>query len=184
MPAIKIMVIRHAEKGKPAEGISGVNEAGSPDAASLSVRGWQRAGALGMLFAPELIEACGAVLATPTAIFATAMTPAKQSLRPQQTVQPLAEKLGISIDTQFGDGDEAALVAAANDAAGVALISWRREKIPVLAQQILGQGAAAPRYWPEERFDMVWVFLKSQDQWWFEQVPQMLLAGDSLETIV
>ena len=183
MPTGKIMVIRHAEKALPGEVISGVNEAGVPDPNSLSVRGWQRAGALAQLLAPEFIRAPGSVLETPAAIFATAVTRSKLSLRPQQTVKPLAEKLGIGINTHYGDGDEALLVAAAQEASEVVLISWRREKIPVIAEQILGKGATVPQHWPEERFDLVWVFLKNQDHWHLEQVPQMLLAGDSIQQI-
>jgi broad specificity phosphatase PhoE len=183
MPAQKIMVIRHAEKALPGEAISGVRETGVPDPNSLSVRGWQRAGALALLLAPQLIQSPASFLETPTAIFATAVTQSKLSLRPQQTVKPLAEKLGIDINKHYGDGDEALLVAAAQDAGEVVLISWRREKLPAIAEKILGQGVTVPRHWPEERFDLIWVFLKSQDQWRLEQVPQMLLAGDSIQRI-
>jgi broad specificity phosphatase PhoE len=61
MPTRKIMVIRHAEKALPGGVISGVNEAGGPDPNSLSVRGWQRAGALAKLLAPDLVRAPGSL---------------------------------------------------------------------------------------------------------------------------
>jgi hypothetical protein len=48
--APKIMIIRHAEK--PAGKVAGVDEAGESSGHHLSVRGWQRAGALACLFAP------------------------------------------------------------------------------------------------------------------------------------
>ena len=50
MPASIIMVIRHAEK--PDSGNVGVQLDGSQDADSLIVQGWQRAGALAVLFDP------------------------------------------------------------------------------------------------------------------------------------
>ena len=47
--APKIMIIRHAEKPPPT---FGVNADGVQDKESLTVRGWQRAGALAPFFAP------------------------------------------------------------------------------------------------------------------------------------
>jgi hypothetical protein len=36
----------------------------------------------------------------------------------------------------------------------------------------------APK-WPSDRFDMVWLFTWSSNQYQFTQVPQLLLADDS-----
>ena len=52
MPAQKIMIIRHAEKPEH-HGPRGVDENGDEDKKSLTVRGWQRAGALVQFFAPS-----------------------------------------------------------------------------------------------------------------------------------
>ena len=49
---LKIMIIRHAEKHQHGSHDRGVNEDGRPAHHELTVRGWQRAGALVHLFAP------------------------------------------------------------------------------------------------------------------------------------
>ena len=56
MPANKIMVIRHAEKPSDDGAIEGVTAAGEKCKHELIVRGWQRAGALARLFAPQLLS--------------------------------------------------------------------------------------------------------------------------------
>lgn len=62
---------------------------------------------------------------------------------------------------------------------GVVLVCWQREYIPQLAALILGNNAA-PTSWPEDCYDMIWVFdlLPSRTKYSFKQVPQKLLAGD------
>ena len=67
MSLTKVMLIRHAEK--PNETVQGVNEAGRADPDQLSVRGWQRAGALIRFFAPIGQDHRGGI-STPMAIFA------------------------------------------------------------------------------------------------------------------
>ena len=66
MPATKIMIIRHAER-PPDDGlIHGVNMSGTKDPEELTVRGWQRAGALVRFFAPANGHFVNAQLATLT----------------------------------------------------------------------------------------------------------------------
>jgi hypothetical protein len=67
--AEKIMLIRHAEKPDETGSVLGIDEAGRPDPNQLSVRGWQRAGALVRFFAP-LGQEHPKGMATPSAIFA------------------------------------------------------------------------------------------------------------------
>jgi len=59
----KLMVIRHAEKPDKQAGISGVTEAGMADKDELTVKGWQRAGALVRFFNPSVPARLGAGLA-------------------------------------------------------------------------------------------------------------------------
>lgn len=63
---------------------------------------------------------------------------------------------------------------------GVVLICWQREYIPEIASLILGNKKLAPSDWPEDRFDMVWVFdlQRRSGRYKFKQVPQKLLGGD------
>lgn len=69
MAATKIMLIRHAEK--PNGGTHGVDPSGERDDEDLTVRGWQRAGALARLFLPASGTFSDPRLATPHTIFAS-----------------------------------------------------------------------------------------------------------------
>lgn len=40
-----------------------------------------------------------------------------------------------------------------------------------------------PQAWPDDRFDLVWVFEREDEDWRFSQVPQLLLSGDSAKVI-
>ena len=71
--AREMMVMRHAEK--PNGRFSGVKETGDSNPHDLSVRGWQRAGALACLFAPAHGPLQDALLARPAFIFASAAHP-------------------------------------------------------------------------------------------------------------
>ena len=73
MPEQTILIIRHAEKPEPG-GDSGVDSTGAPDPRSLTVRGWQRAGAWAELFVPALGQK--SALPTPTTLFASDPTAA------------------------------------------------------------------------------------------------------------
>lgn len=182
MPETKIMIIRHAEKPN---GDQGVLPDGAPNPEALTVVGWQRAGALVTLFAPPGGHFADPHLTTPQAIYASGVGHHSASLRPQQTVTPLAAKLTLSLSTDHRKGDEAALVQAATTLGGGVLIAWEHEAIPAIAQFILGGGQGVPQHWPDDRFDLVWVFDRPDGSglWRFTQVPQRLLAGDSADPI-
>jgi hypothetical protein len=74
------------------------------------------------------------------------------------------------------------LVAAAVALNDVVLISWHHEAIPAIKDLLLDD-RSAPRKWDKERFDLVWVFIRRAGSWRFEQVPQLLLAGDKPDPI-
>jgi len=176
MPATKIMLIRHAEKPN-GDGGPGLmpDETQNPEA--LTALGWTRAKALVGLFAPA--GAPRAPLARPASLFASG----SQSLRPMQTIAPLAAALNLPITT-FRKGQEAELVAAVKLAEGPALVSWQHEAIPEIATLILGRADGVPPIWPGHRFDLVWVFdLGAAGGWSFVQTPQLLLPGDSAKPI-
>jgi hypothetical protein len=179
MAPTKIMVIRHAEKPADAGTPFGVSSDGIQDSEELIVRGWQRAGALVRFFAPVNGQFSHPGLATPDVIFASGVAPHSKSLRPQHTVLALADWLGQQLDLSYAKNDETALVADALSESGTVLIAWEHEKIPVIANQIVGDQSTCPQQWPGDRFDVVWVFDSAADGGWsFSQIPQELLPGD------
>jgi hypothetical protein len=184
----RIMIIRHAEKHNGGRE-RGVNIDGFHTKHELTVRGWQRAGALVRFFAPVGGWPPGSPISTPRSIFASAATPESPSLRAQHTVKPLAETLGLLIDARHAEGEEPAAAAAALAAApmGPVLISWHHSHIPRLVGSVAGGELACPQDWPDERFDVVWVLDRSDEvadaPWRFSQVAQCLFAYDRPEPI-
>ena len=178
--ATKIMVMRHAEK--PATDFTpyGVTLQGERDKESLAVRGWQRAGALANLFAPANGHFEDPSLAEPQFLYASKPLKRRGSKRSTQTITPLAEKLAIRINSKFPRFEVTEMLEEVFLCNGVALICWQREYIPQIADQILGDKTVAPEDWPEDRFDMIWVFDRdpSSATYSFKQVPQRLLMGD------
>lgn len=179
--APKIMLIRHAEKpdrdGEP----FGVTEKGHRNREALAVRGWQRAGALATLFAPTDAKFQHRALARPKFLFASKPLQRKGSRRPIQTIRPLAQKLEIDINSDFQRADYESMLEDVFSCKGVVLVCWQREYIPQIASRILGEDSRAPADWPEDRYDIIWVFdlNKSSGRYTFKQVPQKLLSCDS-----
>ena len=180
MPATRIMLIRHAEKPDDKDG--GVDQKGNADKHDLTVRGWQRAGALVQFFANPRDP--NGPIKRPASIFATEPSSQTASKRPLDTVTPLAEFLSIDIDSDITEGAEQDLVDQAVASTGVVLIAWHHEAIPKIATLIL-QNQTAPQKWPGDRFDVVWIFSRAaaNGPWTFSQAPQLLLSGDSPDVI-
>jgi broad specificity phosphatase PhoE len=185
MPPQKLMLVRHAEK-EPEAGPPpyGINAEGEQDKHSLTVRGWQRAGALVPFF--RLAWARG--IEPPDAVYASKVGDSvliadghdiSKSLRPQQTVTPLVDAIGPEkgLQTPCAVGEEAELVQAimANET-GIVLVAWEHHHIPDIAKAFSAQ---APASWPGSRFDNVWVLTRShRGTYAFEEVPQSLLSDD------
>jgi hypothetical protein len=172
------MLIRHAEKPEKKRQ-PGIDEDGSENKRSISVRGWQRAGALIGFFA----HPAHLLIAKPDLIFAAATTDDPsvskddaKSLRPPQTVAPLSAKLGLATNTEYAVGNEKALIAALQKAQGIVLVAWEHKRIPVIA----GAFAAVPPAWNFDIFHDVWVLDRRADGAYdFSIVNQNLLAGDT-----
>jgi hypothetical protein len=119
MTASKIMIIRHAEKPDDAGTVFGVTIEGDQDPEELTVRGWQRAGALATFFAPPDAHFRDQRIEKPVTIFASRVAPHSKSLRSQHTVEPLLELVGREkLRLDFSEGDEQQLVAAVEAVAG------------------------------------------------------------------
>jgi hypothetical protein len=160
-----LMIMRHAGKPTASNRQRGVTPNGGHDDHSLSVRGWTRAGALVGLFAPQHGEPA-AGLARPDAIYASGHAD-DGSHRPVQTVTPLAERLGLDIRRDLGAGAEAQLAAGLTGRSGATLVAWQHEAIPQLVGLLGSVVPAAPREWPDDRFDIVWTLTRTGQHWRF-----------------
>jgi hypothetical protein len=184
-----IYIIRHGEKPVQPP-LTGVDFEGSPNAHSLLPQGWQRSGALMILFNPAL-GPMQAGLRTPTALVSpTWGRPGKTAQhRSHQTIQGLSDRLGIPIVSDFAEGKEAQLAASiVSDYSGVVLICWEHSRIPELASSLpVVSGTAIPQKWPADRFDVIWTFTlvpgSGHPQYRFGQIPQQLLPGDA-DTVI
>lgn len=179
------MLIRHAEKPAKDSAPYGVTVEGERSKESLEVRGWQRAGALTNLLAPANGRFQHASLAKPQFLFASKPLRRRGSRRPMETVTPLAEKLAVRINSSFQRAEIESMLEEVVSCKGVVLICWQREYIPEIASHILGNKKIAPAEWPDDCFDMIWVFdlHPSRSKYTFKQVPQKLLEGDSASPI-
>ncbi len=188
MPPTKLLIIRHAEK--PDDGAGGVTEVGAIDKKSLTPIGWERAGALAVLFANPTLRPG---LARPDHVYAAAPEQAggggSASRRPYETVVPAARALGLAINEAFDKDSFTAMLSDAMRLEGVVLISWEHKALAAaLSRDGLGPGVAVsgllPARWPDDRFDLVWVFDRRADGGFaFSQVAQGLLAGDDLHVL-
>src|SRR5271155_2991403 len=118
-PPEVIYIVRHGEKPadpplagpgqSPPEPVApfGVDDQGNQDIHSLLPRGWQRSGALAVLFAPT-IGPLQAGLRTPMTLFSPDYgKPDKtQAHRTYQTIQGLSGRLNVPINTPFAEGQE------------------------------------------------------------------------------
>jgi broad specificity phosphatase PhoE len=180
MAALKIMLVRHAEKPGVPPPPAGVDEDGSPDPESLTDRGWQRARALVAFFDPADGQFRDGI-AKPSHLFAT-KAGADHSRRPIDTLVPLRDHLGVEIDETYKSSDIKELTDAAKRCDGVVLIAWKHEDIPDIARGI-SNDRAIPAHWPGERFDVVWVFDLIGGGYAFGQAAEELLPGDSAAAI-
>ena len=179
-PQDVVMLIRHAEK--PDGELPGVDADGNEDDSSLTEVGWQRARLLVDLFDPAQ-GAPRAGLARPAAIYAAGVTDDGEGQRTRETVAPLADRLGIPVDTEYGRGQEKKLVDRVVDEQGPILISWQHGGITEIADAFPSVKPKPPSEWPDDRFDVIWTFTRTEDGWRFAQIPEDLLPGDSTEPI-
>jgi hypothetical protein len=185
----QIYVIRHGEKppdlssGPP----FGVDADGNRNAYSLSPRGWQRSGALTVLFSPAVGPKLG--LRTPTALYATAYGDAAVTRihRPYQTILGLSRRLDVPIQSPDLLGQEAGFAnAVLSSGAEVVLICYEHRGIPALVAGIpTVDDAAIPSVWPDDRYDVIWTLTLDPvaGRYVFGQVPQQLLDGDT-DTVI
>jgi hypothetical protein len=175
-----VMVIRHGEK--PDGSHPGLDANGDEDDSSLTETGWDRARRLVDLLDPASGEPRPG-LARPAAIYAAGANDDGEGARTRETVMPLADRLGITVKTSFGKGEEEELVEHALGQAGPTLISWQHGGIPSIARAFPGVTPTPPSEWPDDRFDVVWTFTRTADGWHFAQLPELVLPQDRSDPI-
>jgi hypothetical protein len=198
---LKVMIVRHGEKPSVKyQAPFGTTADGEQDWESLINPGWLRAGGIALLLDPRQGWPLPAGLATPAKMYASKPSDSadadsdgdkegSKSKRPLETITPLSARLGHPIDLSFGKGDEKQLVDAVLTQAGPVLISWQHERIPDIANKLVGANppvGGIPQKWPDTRFDLVWVFdapVATGQPWTFTQVPQLILPSDSSDRI-
>jgi hypothetical protein len=183
MATTEILLLRHAEKPDRSESCAGITQEGRKDAKSLTVRGWQRAGALAVLLAPNRLISSS--LPRPDRIYASAFREGGgHSRRPEQTVQPLAHKLGCPVDLTWALHQEEAFGTALAAGVGTALVCWQHQGLAALARAIAApqplSALPADWSWPDDRYDVIWSLRRENPSeiWHFTQYCQSLLSGD------
>ncbi|WP_345603478.1 histidine phosphatase family protein [Pseudonocardia adelaidensis] len=179
-PGTVVMVIRHGEKPEGSQ--PGIDAQGNEDDSSLTAVGWQRAERLADLLDPRSGEPRTG-LARPAAIYAAGANDDGEGARTRETVAPLAERLGLAVNTDYGKGDEEKLVEQVTAEPGPTLICWAHGELPTIAEAFPDVTPTPPKDWPDDRFDVVWTFTKTADGWHFAQLPELVLPQDQSDVI-
>jgi hypothetical protein len=179
-----VVFIRHAEKQLGDEPPKSVSVDGQLDPESLTPRGWQRAGALIGLFVPRP-DGSGAILPTPTHLFASKLGPHSQSRRPRETLEPMSQRLGLAIDASHTQDDLEGLERDIKAATGHVLVAWEHKRIPLIVARLVGDPALVPTVWPDDRYDVIWVLEPepATGALVLRQLPELLLEGDRPDPI-
>jgi len=191
----QVLIIRHGEKvGDPKKDDDGGRY--------LSIPGSARAADLPSLFVaamPQLscklhrkaeefighyrqIPTKGKAARFPTPHFIFATHRSRSSNRPIATVTPLATALNLHINDGFADSDAdisemaEAILSHLAFAGKIVLICWHHGRIPAIARAL---GIAKPPKWDGKVFDRVWQITYPKGKASLQDLPQMLLYGDS-----
>src|ERR1700689_4541525 len=116
----------------------GLDSQGNENPHSLLPRGWQRSGALAVLFDPAT-GPLQAGLQTPATLLSPDYGSADKTAgdRTHETIQALSDRLGLAIVSAYAEGDEPALPAAVvSQNSGVVLICWEHDHTPALASSL------------------------------------------------
>jgi broad specificity phosphatase PhoE len=150
----RIVIVRHAEKPKSLK-------------PHLAVRGEMRAIGLAKLL-PKIVK--------PDFVFASTST--KNSERPYETVRPMADKLGLDVNTMYADKETEKFVKELRKPKfkdKTILICWHHGQMPKLIREL----GYEPPYeeWPEELYDRI----INIDENGIANIPQRILFEDAHE---
>jgi hypothetical protein len=159
----QVILIRHAEKPE-----SGPH---------LSLKGKERAAALAPYFlnTPALTRH-----GDPVAIFVQRSQNSHNSMRAQETMEPLAKALGMKLNKTYRRKDAAAcatdiLTNRKYDGKKV-IACFEHSALGIIAQ---GLGVLHHTVWPKEVYDQVWIIDFVDDKVTMKKIAQQLMYGDS-----
>jgi hypothetical protein len=161
----QVLIIRHGEK--------------TGEGNSLSLKGKERAAAL-IPFFMETKEFL--TNGTPAAIYAVQSSDQNPSQRPVETVQSLADKLKITLNTKYVQDNYKKMVDEIKSDptyhGKTVLICWEHTVIPEIARAF---GALqTPGRWSSEAYDRVWkINFNTSGRASFENLAQKLMYGDT-----
>ena len=179
-PSRTIFLIRHGEKPPESPPPHGVTLDGEQDDDhSLIARGWQRAGALAVLFAPRIGPLRRGIL-QPDELIAPDYGKLPKDERTHQTIEPLEKLLRLKTVRPYPVGREEKLgELLSTKPGGVTLVCWEHKHIPDIVRAIEPSTGSLPKAWPDDRFDLIWSMRRDESAVFrFEQIAQLLLAGD------
>jgi len=145
----------------------------------LSLKGKERAEAFVPFFlGREFLQDFG----PPATIIAHRPSQKEPSRSYIDAVTPLANALGIKVDTQFGHTEYEAMVNYVRDFEDfdgkTILISWDNDDLALMVA--LFGVKPKPLPWPEQAYDRLWIIdFQQQGKARFKNLPQRLLYGDS-----
>jgi hypothetical protein len=162
----QIILLRHAEK--PPEHF----------AVHLDERGEARARALAYFLTTNKVFLSDG---PPTALFAPEFTVRGHGRRPYETLQPLAERLHLPIQTPYGSKDAASLAnLILNDPAldgKTVVVCWVHEELPALAKKLGVK--PEPGAWDSRIYDRIWLISYHKHRAILTTLAQGLLPGDA-----
>jgi hypothetical protein len=150
-----VVCLRHAEKPGDAydppkplgEDGPGFDRYGNVSPHSLTLRGWERAYALG---ANDL---CGRVPDGPVTIFVPDYPGIAEQHRSYQTVLPFSLRRNVDPEFPCGRDDEDGLCKSVEKAKGVVVVCWEHKRLAHLVATLLKK---KPVHWPQTRVDLIW----------------------------
>jgi hypothetical protein len=179
-PPSLVVCLRHAEKPANAEDPAapleedgpGFDQCGRVSPHSLTIKGWERAYALGATdFCGQVPLDEGSVVILVPDYHGNA-----ERRRPYQTVLPFSLRRGIEPQHPCKSSEIDTLCHEVTHSDGIVVVCWEHKHLEELVQALIQRTVS----WPPDRFDLIWLVRPSatdeKDKW--QPVPQLVVRGD------